>query len=142
MLAIRHKSSPTLIDILDQLFNDPACCDPAASCCDPSAKTPVHDVIENDKEYGIEMLLAGVKKDDISIEVVKDKLVVKAERKEVKDLKYNRKQTYYGKYERLFLLPDDADAENINASMEDGVLKITVPKTKDVKSTKKAIEIK
>jgi HSP20 family protein len=87
------------------------------------------------------MLLAGVKKENISIDVEKDKLIIKAERKETKDLKYNRKQTYFGKYERLFVLPDNADSDNISATMEDGVLNINIPKSKDVKTIKKTIEI-
>ncbi|MFA5366404.1 MAG: Hsp20/alpha crystallin family protein [Dehalococcoidia bacterium] len=139
MLAIRHKNSPTLIDILDHFFSNPTCCD---TDTDLPVKTPVHDIIENDKEYVVEMLLAGVKKDDITIDVEKDAIIIKAERKEVKDLKYNRKQSYFGKYERVIYLSDDADVENILASMEDGILKITVPKTKDVKTVKKSIEIK
>jgi HSP20 family protein len=142
MLAIKNKNLPFSIitDIFDDLFDLPSCCD--TSCCDPTAKTPVHDVIENDNEYIIEMLLAGVKKEDISIDIKKDKLIVKAERKEIKDLKYNRKQTYFGKYERLFILPDNADIDNIEASMDNGILKIIILKTKDIKLNKKAIEIK
>jgi HSP20 family protein len=142
MLAITNKNLPFSIitDIFDDLFDLPSCCD--TSCCDPTAKTPVHDVIENDNEYIIEMLLAGVKKEDISIDIKKDKLILKAERKEIKDLKYNRKQTYFGKYERLFILPDNADIDNIEASMDNGILKIIILKTKDIKLNKKAIEIK
>jgi HSP20 family protein len=139
MLAIRHKGTPTLIDILDQLFDNPACCSNNSNL---PVKTPVHDIIENDKEYIVEMLLAGVKKDDIKIDIEKDAIIIKAERKEVKDLKYNRKQSYFGKYERVIYLADDSDVDNIEASMEDGILKIVVPKTKDVKTVKKSIVIK
>ena len=48
-------------------------------------KTPVHDVIENDNEYQVHLLLAGVKKEDISVDIEKDVLTIKAERKEEKD---------------------------------------------------------
>lgn len=106
-------------------------------------KTPKHDVIENDKEFVVEMALVGVKKEDISIDVEKDVLTIKAERKEVKDLNYNRKETYFGKYERMFVLPEDVDKENIDASLSDGILKVIVPKlVGDIKVGKKAIEIK
>lgn len=137
MLAIRHKNPSTRLfeSIFDELFDFPT--------VSADVKVPVRDVIENDKEYQIQMLLAGVKKEDINIDVEKDVLIIKAERKEVKDLKYNRKETYFGKYERSFVLPDDVDKENIGASLEEGILKITVPKLENnVSVSKKAIEIK
>lgn len=121
--------------ILDDLFEFPM--------TNSTVKTPVHDVIENDSEYQIEMLLAGVKKEDINIDIEKDVLTIKAERKENKDNKYNRKETYFGKYERSFILPDDVDNEKIDASLVDGVLKLIVPKLIDKsKLNKKIIEIK
>jgi HSP20 family protein len=133
---MRYKTlSPFINDIIDEL------CSPA--CCTPGVKYPVHDIIENDNEYIIEALLAGVKKEDISIEVENDVMVVKAERKETKNLNYNRKETYFGKYERMFKLPEGIDRENIQSSMDNGVLKIVVPKlVDDTKLSKKKIEIK
>jgi HSP20 family protein len=123
-------------DIFDDLFD--------MSVVNKSgAKTPVHDVIENNKEYVVELLLAGVSKDSISIDIDNDVLTIKAERKEVKDLKYNRKETYFGKYERSFILPDNVDKENIGASLIDGILKLIIPKLEvDTKPSKIKIEIK
>lgn len=105
-------------------------------------KTPVHDIIENDNEYLIEMLLAGVKKEDVSLEVEGDELTIKAERKENKDIKYNRKQSYFGKYKRMFVLPDEVNKENIDASLSDGVLSIKIPKAESKKLIKSTIEVK
>ena len=137
MLAIR-RNYPTinLLDsFFDDLFNYPT--------INSEVKSPIHDVIENDKEFQVEMLLAGVQKEDISIDVEKDVLIIKAERKEIKDIQYNRKQTYFGKYERQFNLPDNVDTENIDASLTDGILKLIIPKIEvDAKALKKAIEIK
>lgn len=137
MLAIR-RNYPS-INLLDSLFEDlfdlPA--------VDSGVKTPVHDVIETDKEFQVELLLAGVKKEDISVDVERDVLTIKAERKEIKDIQYNRKQTYFGKYERSFKLPDNVDKENIDASLVDGILKVVIPKLSvDTKLSKIAIEIK
>ncbi len=141
MIPIRYRSlNPLLDDLIHDLIHDfrnPGC------CSTPGVKYPVHDIIENDKEFIIEALLAGVKKEDISIEVENDVMIIKAERKETKNLNYNRKETYYGKYERMFKLPDGIDRENIQSSMENGVLKIVVPKLAgDTKLSKKKIEIK
>ena len=103
------------------------------------AKTPIHDVIETDKEYIVEMLMAGVKREDIDIDVDKSMLTITAERKENKDLKYNRKETYFGEYKRAFKLPDNVDKEKIDATLSDGILRIVIPKIEIEKIT---IEIK
>lgn len=128
------------VKLFDDIFNDFF----DISVVDKSgSKTPIHDVIENDKEYVVEMLLAGVPKENISITIEKDMLTIKAERKETNDIKYNRKQTYFGKYERSFVLPDNVDVENITSSMSDGILTIIFPKLEDKEiPKKKTIEIK
>lgn len=135
---LKKYSAPEIrlfTSIFDDLFEFPI--------TNSMVKTPVHDVIENDNEYQIEMLLAGVKKEDINIDIEKDVLTIKAERKENKDTKYNRKETFFGKYERSFILPDDVDKEKIDASLVDGVLHVIVPKLEDKsKLSKKTIEIK
>ena len=106
-------------------------------------KSPIHDIIENEKEFIVEAMMAGIKKDDISIDVNKDVLTIKAERKEIRDLKYNHKESFTGKYQRSFVLPDLADVENISASLIDGVLTVSIPKLKnETKLSKKIIEIK
>lgn len=106
-----------------------------------SRKCPAHDVIENDNEFIIEMELAGVKKEDISIETEDDVLTIETERKENKDVNYKRKEMYVGKYKRSFILPDNTDAEEIKASVSDGILTITVPKTVNELKEKKQIAI-
>ncbi len=124
MIMIRNKSS---FDLFEAVFSDFI-----ENNVSVNTKVPVHDIIENDKEYIIELLLAGVNKDDTSIDVEEDFLIIKAERKEQKDVKYNRKETYFGKYERKFKLPNDVDTENITATMDNGVLKVNVPKLENI----------
>ena len=135
MLMKRFSYDP-FIKLLDDMIND-------TSSTSIATRTPKHNVIENDKEFQIEISLAGVKKDDMNINIDKDIMTIKAERKEIKDVKYNRKQTYFGRYERMFVLPDEVDKENISASFVDGMLKIIVPKDmNNTTSSKKIIEIK
>ena len=135
MLTKRFPYDP-FIRLLDDMIND-------ASSTSITTRTPKHNIIENDKEFQIELSLAGIKKEDISIDIDKDIMTIKAERKEIKDVKYNRKQTYFGKYERMFVLPDDVDEENIDASFVDGILRVIVPKDiNNTISSKKIIEIK
>lgn len=115
--------------ILDEIFDGSIFNDDNTT--NDTIKAPIHDVIEKDNNYIIELLLAGVKKEDVSIETENNKLIIKAERKVVddKDIKYLRNQSYKGKYERIIILPDDVDNKNIEATMENGILSVTIPKT-------------
>lgn len=105
-------------------------------------KVPVYDIIENDDEFIVEMLLAGVKKKDVSLDIEGDELIITAERKENKEINYNMKQSYFGKYKRTFILPEKVNRDDIDASLLDGVLTIKIPKTKNKKSIKSKIEVK
>ena len=99
---------------------------------------------EDEKAYYVEVDLPGVKKEDINIEVKDNLLVISGERKfkkEENDKGYRRVESFFGKFERRFTLPADADVENIEAKVEDGVLKLTIPKVKEQENVKK-IEIK
>jgi HSP20 family protein len=142
MLPIKHSTyKPSLFfdfeeipELFERIFLNPF--------DDTSIKCPIHDIIENEKEYIVEAMLAGIKKEDVLVDVNERRLSIEAERKEVKDLKYNRKESFTGKYKRSFILPDDADSDNITANMEDGVLTVVIPKLEQPKQTKKKIEIK
>ena len=114
----------------------------------PSAKetiwAPAVNEKEDEKAYYVEVDLPGVKKEDINVEVKDNVLTISGERKfkkEEKDKGYIRTESFFGKFERRFTLPSDADAEKIDAKVEDGVLHITIPKIEEKEGTKK-IEVK
>ncbi len=99
---------------------------------------------EDEKAYYLEIDLPGVKKEDINIELKDNMLIISGERKfkkEENDKGYKRVESFFGKFERRFTLPADADVEKIEASVEDGVLKLTIPKIEEKENVKK-IEIK
>ncbi len=103
------------------------------------------DIYEKGGIYHIEMDIPGFKKNEISVETKDGYLTITAEKKEEvneddKEKKYIRRERTYGKYQRSFYL-GDLDEEKIDASFENGMLKIEVPKKEEVDS-KKVIEIK
>ena len=103
------------------------------------------DIYEKGGDYHIEMDIPGFNKDEISVETKDGYLIIKAEKKnevneEDKDKNYIRRERTYGKYERSFYL-GDLDEDKIDASFENGMLKLVVPKKEEVE-TKKVIEIK
>jgi len=103
--------------------------------------SPLSDVIENDDSFNVELMLPGLDKKDIQMKVDHDVLSIEAERKKEEKTKYNRVESYFGKYKKSFTLPDNVDVDNINAQYENGVLKVVIPKTEDEVSAK-LIEVK
>ena len=105
------------------------------------------DIYEKDGIYHMEMDIPGFNREDVKIEVDdNDYLTITATKSESKDSSdkdknYIRKERSYGKYQRSFYV-GDVDKKNIEASFENGILKVTMPKKKEEKSSKRTIEIK
>ncbi len=115
-----------------------------------SGTTPAINVTENEQNYEIEVAAPGMCKEDFNISLTKDgDIVIAMEKKsdnkeEEKDKKYLRREFCYSKYEQCLTLPDNADKENISASMNNGILDIKIPKLTEEEKEKetKFIEIK
>ncbi len=87
--------------------------------------------------------LPGLKRDDINISVTGNILTISGERKtdsSIKGEEYYRSELPYGKFSRSITLPVPVDADKINATFENGILEITLPKSEKAKPKK--IEIK
>ncbi|MEX1308144.1 MAG: Hsp20 family protein [Eubacteriales bacterium] len=101
------------------------------------------DIKETETGYEIHMNAPGYDKGDINITAKNDVLTVsveKSEEKEEKNDNYVRRERCFGKQERSFSL-QGIDQESIDASFENGVLKITLNKDEKYITDKK-IEIK
>ncbi len=101
------------------------------------------DIYESEGKYHIEMDIPGFNKDEIKIECNKGNIVITAEKKDEEkeeDKKYLRRERVYGKYQRSFYLGDIVEDE-IEASFDNGILHIVVPKLEE-KESKKYIEVK
>ena len=105
------------------------------------------DIYEKDDAYHLEMDVPGFDKKDVQIEIDdNDYLTITAEKssennEEDDDKNYIRKERNYGKYQRSFYV-GGIDKDNIQANFENGILKISMPKKEEEKSSKKTIEIK
>jgi HSP20 family protein len=104
---------------------------------------PAVDVEDAESHYLVSFDLPGLKKDDLCIDVEGDQLVVSGERKQESEKKEGRqlvnRERYYGAFERTFTLPATVEADKIEASYDDGVLRIAIPKGKSAQT--KSIEI-
>ena len=102
------------------------------------------DIYESNGNYNIEMDIPGYDKKDITIECEDGILTISAEKnneteEKDEDKKYIRRERVYGKISRTFNFTD-IDEEAINAEFDNGILKVTVPKTTK-KESKRVIEI-
>lgn len=104
---------------------------------------PLADIKETENEYKVELSMAGMKKEDITIEQKENYLVISAEHKETREenTTYHLKEIKYGKYKRSFYLPKNAQKDNIQAKLENGILTITIPKVAQKEPEKQLIAI-
>ena len=97
---------------------------------------PPCDIEEKENCFLLSMDIPGLKKEDIHIEVDNDTLIISGERKkEQKTLEalYTRAERFSGKFYRSFSLGETIDANHIEASYEEGVLKLRLPREKELK---------
>ena len=95
----------------------------------PIMRLPRTNIEESDGHYVFSMEMPGVAKKDVDVSVEKDMLVVKGEKTvKTEDKKLLRREFRSTKFERSFVLGGDIDQDGIQATMEDGILKISVPK--------------
>lgn len=104
---------------------------------------PSVNIIENEKEYTIQVAAPGLEKGDFNINIEKDQLTISATREEKADTtkgEYKRREFNYSTFKRSFHLPETVNSEHISAKHENGILAISLPKEKVVE-TKKTIKI-
>ena len=104
---------------------------------------PALDIYQTPGEIVVKAVLPGVKPDDVSIDITGDTLTVKGESKagqEVKREDYLYQERRYGAFSRSVVLPSGLKPDKAEATMEDGVLNLTIPKAEEVKP--KAIKVK
>jgi HSP20 family protein len=92
---------------------------------------PSADISETDKEYLIRAELPAVRKEDVQVTFDQGILTVRGERrqkKEDKNERFHRVESFYGSFERSFSLPDNVNADAIRCESKDGVLTVHIPK--------------
>ncbi|MCS4040620.1 Hsp20/alpha crystallin family protein [Salinibacter ruber] len=103
---------------------------------------PRTDLSETDDAFRIRLDVPGMTKDDIAINLQNNTLTVSGERSSERQKdseEYVRVERAFGTFHRTFTLPDAVDPDRVEATYDEGVLTINVPKTE--KSTRRQIEI-
>lgn len=97
------------------------------------------DLVENEDTFVVTADLPGLKREDIEITFDQDVLTIKGETRveeEREEAKMHIRERRFGSFVRSLRMPRVIDADNINADYTDGILKVTLPKTEEVKPRK------
>ncbi|MEO7215565.1 Hsp20/alpha crystallin family protein [Mucilaginibacter sp.] len=130
---------PGFNDVFESIFSDTFFNDRMVT------RVPAANISETEDHFHVELAAPGLKKEDFKINLDRDRLNISAERQqENNDVQknYSKREYSYSSFVRSFTLPDSANAENIEAAYNDGVLKIDIAKREEAKAVRRQIEIK
>lgn len=101
------------------------------------------DVYQTNGELVIQSAIAGVKPEELDISIEGDLVLIKGNRKkpiEKNEINYFYQECYWGPFSRQIILPEETDPSRAEATLEEGILTIRIPKIERKK--KRKIEIK
>lgn len=149
-LALRHREMDPFMQMrqeIDQMFNGML----------GDWSTPINlldrrlgswipniDVAETGKEIRVTAELPGLEEKDLEVSVLDDALTIKGEKREEHEEDKGdvyRSECQYGRFERTIPLPAPVDVDNVRALFKKGLLKITLPKTKEAQSNRRVISV-
>jgi len=102
------------------------------------------DVVENKDDFIVKASVPGINPDDLDISYADDTLTIKGEIKsdnEVKENQYHLRERRYGSFTRSISLPTKIKGDAIEASYQNGVITLRLPKAEEVKPKRIAIKV-
>ncbi|HNY05564.1 MAG TPA: Hsp20/alpha crystallin family protein [Candidatus Egerieousia sp.] len=143
MPILRRNNENWLPGIFNDIFSDDDWMIKA------NASAPAVNVIENAKDYKIEVAAPGMTKEDFKVNIDEnDNLVISMEKKNEnnqgkENSHYLRREFSYSKFQQVMTLPDNADKEKISAKVNNGILNIQIPKLQEdqIKKQQKLINV-
>ncbi len=132
----------TLREAMDRLFEE-SFVRPRREWLAPAEGTLALDMYETEDSVVVKSAVPGIKPDDIDITISGNILSISGETKveeEVKEDDYIRRERRYGSFSRSVTLPEALEPDKAEASFEDGVLTLNIPKAPEAKP--KVIKIK
>ena len=134
MTTIRWKQRPMLSDMLDDMFDKRFQTGFEKKC----GCVPATNILETENNYTIELAAPGLSKEAFKLEMEKNLLSVVYEPKEEPKAEgdYLQHEFNMDAFTRSFTLPETADAENITAKYDNGILYVTIPKMEKARLSK------
>lgn len=142
MLLAKRPQEMFSTTLIDNFLND----DWVKNLYKKVTATPAINVIETDGEYDMEMAVPGLTKEDLNVQVDENCLNISMEKKTETEHKnekknYLRREFSTQQFFRSFELPENVEKEKITAKVENGVLKIALPKVVHVEKKPQPKEI-
>jgi HSP20 family protein len=112
---------------------------------DTSLYAPHLDVFEKDEQLVARMDLPGMKLEDVTVELIEDRLVISGQRKRETEEQHGdwyRSEREFGSFSRTIPVPPGVMAGDIKATFSAGVLEVIVPVPKTITAPKQTIKIK
>ncbi len=100
--------------------------------------------IETAKEIRVTAELPGLEEKDLEVSLLEGALTIKGEKRDEHEEEKGdvyHSERHYGMFERTISLPSQVDADKVKASFKKGVLKITLPKTKEAQPNRRIIPV-
>lgn len=137
MTLMKWTNNPLLSEMMNGMPRRPF-----NSGCD--FNRPAANIIENEKDFMIELAVPGMDKEEFNIKLEDDILTISVERKEVEEKEernFTRREFRYDGFKRSFSLPDIIDQDKIKADYKNGVLNVKLPKSEETKIKGREIKI-
>lgn len=96
-----------------------------------ATRSPSLDLVEHDDEFVVTVDLPGYEKDDVNVRVTDHTLSIDADRdeaEETSDEQYLRRERSHRSAHRQVKLPETVEPDEVSATMQNGVLTVTIPK--------------
>ena len=139
------RNVSTLQDRINRMFNEAFTRKEFDDDASMGAWSPAVDIYDTDDALIVKAELAGVPKENVTVDVKDNILTLKGERsvdKEVKEENYYRRERSFGSFQRSFTLPAAINPDDIKAVYKDGILEIEIPKPEEKKPKQVTIDVK
>ena len=110
-----------------------------------TAWTPRMNVAETETEYSVSLELPGIPPEDVRVEIEDGHLSISGKVEEEtkgEGKSFHRMERRTGEFRRVFALPDEVDAEKIDAHFEHGILRVSLPKAEKARPQRITVKIK
>ncbi len=101
------------------------------------------DVYQTPSEIIVESTVAGVRPDELDVDITNESVTIRGERKreeKVVDENYLYQECYWGRFSRSIILPQDIDPDKAQAEFKNGILRVRLPKIDRTRSKKLKIK--
>ena len=135
----------SLRQAMDRLFEDSFVRPSRGVSALGEVAAPALDVYQTPTEIVVKAALPGLKPEDVNIDITGETLEIKGERKAEQEIKkddYLYQERRYGAYSRSVVLPSGLKTDKAEATKEDGILTLTIPKVEEVKPKKISVKAK